>query len=86
MVVNCRLKWKKSTKMLYMYAYLYGRWWFRYAFKHKGNNMCVSGVLLGENIMNTISGSCLFMFLFPNNQHHMVICQYMSGNEKSIYI
>ena len=49
-----------------------------------GNKTRFSGVLLGENIINTLSRSSfvdntagLFMFLSANNQHKMVNCPYI---------
>ena len=51
--------------------------------------MCFSGVLVAENIINTLykgavllQNGCLFMFLSTNNQHKMFVIP-ISGNKQT---
>ena len=67
---------------------------FRYGFKHLFNNsnkMCFGGVLLGENILNTLyilltTVAVCLRFLSANNQHKMVICPYVWKSAKYMEI
>ena len=80
-----------ATSAKFIFASLLGRWWFGYTCNHlwfnMGNNTCINGVLLGENInkseMFCWQNGCLFTFLHTINIKWL--CVHMSGDMQSIW-
>ena len=83
----------KAAKSIF--AYLFGGWWFGYAFKqswfNKSNGACFSVVILGENIINTSPGRrfidkmAVCLHFYPQTINIKYLFIRMSGNKESIW-
>ena len=82
----------KSAEIIFVY--LFGKWWFGYAFKHlwfnKSNTICLGCVFLCKNIINTVSGRCfddkmvVSLCFYPQTINLKWSFVHLHGNKQSI--